>query len=600
MERHRRAIVLTVVLATLSIAAGPPVALRVETAAVRPEGDATVISVTVQVAPEDRPRLGRDVWVQGELLRRGQRVNRVARAVDLDERGQAAFEVAWPPGDYELRVSVEGASGKAAGIWVGPLAVPALTSAAGPVAAAPAVAIAAVAPPPTVAATAVEPSEAVPTPQPEAAAPTETAPEPAAAPTPPEALPVAVAATAAAAAVVPRATAAVPEAQATAAKPAPQPEVAAPETAPEPAVGPTSPEALPVPVAATAAAAAAPVAAATQPTEVAPEPAAEPLPAETPPVTAPEATVVAVPVAAPRPAAVEAAPEPAIPAPVESTPEPASAPAPVAAVPAAPASAAGSWAAAHPALADVTVIVTERNRPILGLGPTAFQLRVGGSPVTVDAVGDAATAPLNLAIVADLAPDSVDLADEIARQLGRFSLRTRDGGDLLVATTVDPQPSWGGGADGITRWADATAAGRPDDLAALVTAAAQSFAGRRGRTFLLVVTDGSDASGKAAWRDASAAAETAGVPVFVIGLRDNGFDDQARSALNRVAEVTGGRSYFLGTASMTGMTLDYLGELMDASLALAFRPPASGQSPREVKVEVVNRDWQVHYPRRIP
>ena len=514
MERHRRAIVLTVVLATLSIAAGPPVALRVETAAVRPEGDATIISVTVQVAPEDRSRLGRDVWVQGELLRGGERVNRVARAVDLDERGQAAFEVAWPPGDYELRVSVEGASGKAAGIWVGPLAVPALTSAAGPVGAAPAATAAAVAPPPTVAAAAVEPTGAVPSPQQKAAAPAETAPEPVAEPAPPEALPAAVATTSAAAAAVasPPITAA-PEPQPTAAEPAPQPEIAAPA-------------------------------------EVVPEAAVEPSPVEAPPV-APTAT-------------------------------------------------AGSWAAAHPALADVTVIVTDRNRPILGLGPTAFQVRVGGSPVTVDAVGDAATAPLNLAIVADLAPDAGELADEIARQLGRFSLRSRDGGDLLVATTVDPQPSWGGGADGITRWADATAAGRPDDLAALVTAAAQSFAGRRGRSFLVVVTDGSDASGKAAWRDASAAAETAGVPVFVIGLRDNGFDDQARSALNRVAEITGGRSYFLGSAGMAGMTLDYLGELMDASLALAFRPPVSGQGAREVKVEVVNRDWQVHYPRRIP
>jgi hypothetical protein len=251
-------------------------------------------------------------------------------------------------------------------------------------------------------------------------------------------------------------------------------------------------------------------------------------------------------------------------------------------------------------MADVTVIVTERNRPILGLGPTAFQLRVGGSPVTVNAVGDAASAPLNLAIVADLAPDAGELADEIARQLGRFSLRTRNGGDLLVATAVDPRPSWGAGADSIMRWADATADGRPDDLAALVTAAAQSSAGRRGRSFLVVVTDGSDACGKTSWKEASAAAEAAGAPVFVIGLRDSEFDDQARSALGRVADASGGRSYFLGSAGMAGMTLDYLGELIDASLALAFRPPATGPSPREVKVEVVNRDWQVDYPRRIP
>ena len=262
--------------------------------------------------------------------------------------------------------------------------------------------------------------------------------------------------------------------------------------------------------------------------------------------------------------------------------------------------AAGAWATAHPGMADLTVIVTERNRPILGLDRSAFRLRVGGSPATVEAAGDRDSAPLNLAIVADLGADAGDLVDEVARQLGRFSLRTRDGGALLVAGTAAPKPGWGASADDILGWADAAAAGRPDDLAGLLASAAGSFAGRRGRSFLVVVTDGSDSSGKAAWKDAAAAVEGAGVPVFVVGLRDSGFDDQARAGLSRAAEVTGGRSYYLGAAGMAGMTLDYLGELIDASYALAYRTPAAGPGPREARVEVVNRDWQVHAPRRVP
>jgi len=259
-----------------------------------------------------------------------------------------------------------------------------------------------------------------------------------------------------------------------------------------------------------------------------------------------------------------------------------------------------AWAAANPGMADVTVFVTERNRPILGLGANAFTLRVGGSGATVAAVGDVASAPLNLALVADVATDAAQLADEIARQLGRFSLRARNGGDLLVVTTAEPRPGWGAGADAITRWADEAAAGHSDDLAGLVAAAAKAAAGRRGRSVLVVVTDGSDACGKAAWKDAADVAEAAGVPVFTIGLRDNGFDDQARAGLSRIADSTGGRSYFLGSAGMAGMTLDYLGELIDASYALAFRQAAAGAGPRELKVEAVNRDWQVHHPRRIP
>jgi hypothetical protein len=193
-----------------------------------------------------------------------------------------------------------------------------------------------------------------------------------------------------------------------------------------------------------------------------------------------------------------------------------------------------------------------------------------------------------------------ELVDELARQLGRFSLRAHSGGDLLVVTTTEPRPGWGARADAITRWADGATAGRPDDLAGLVAGAAQAASGRRGRTILVVVTDGSDACAKAAWKEATAAAEAAGVPIFTIGLRDSGFDDQARAGLSRIADATGGRSYFLGSAGMAGMTLDYLGELIDASYALAFRQPAAGAGPRELKVEAVNRDWQVHHPRRIP
>jgi hypothetical protein len=578
---------LTVAVALAVLAAGaPPVALRVETAAIRSEGEGTVMSVTVQVAPEDRSRLGRDVWVQCELLRGGRRVQRLARALDLDESGQAGLEVAWPAGDFELRVTIEGAGDRAAGVWVGPLSVPAMGPGA-PRAAAPApLTAAAVATLPPAASTAPEPAAPPAASHPEVAPAGEIVTERTAEPSAAEPAPVA-AATAAAPeptatppAMVPTpvtAAAAVPTAE----PPSPSQSVVAKEaeTVPEPAAEPPVAESTPV-VAASASA----------------EP-AEPQPPPEPGATAP-AAVVPDPAVEPPPMT-----EPAAQPPAEVRTSPAAEPAP-APVPPAPAAAAGvtgaAWAAANPGMADVTVFVTERNRPILGLDASAFTLRVGGSGATVAAVGNVASAPLNLALVADVATDAAELANEIARQLGRFSLRARNGGDLMVMTTAEPRPVWGAGADAITRWADEAAAGRPDDLARLVAAAAQAAAGRRGRSVLVVVTDGSDACGKAAWKDAADAAEAAGVPIFTIGLRDNGFDDQARAGLSRIADATGGRSYFLGSAGMAGMTLDYLGELIDASYALAYRQAAASGGPRELKVEAVNRDWQVHHPRRVP
>jgi hypothetical protein len=139
---------------------------------------------------------------------------------------------------------------------------------------------------------------------------------------------------------------------------------------------------------------------------------------------------------------------------------------------------------------------------------------------------------------------------------------------------------------------------RTDDLAELVSGS-PGVAGSRGRAPAGRQRRG-DTSDTVSWKETAAAAEAAGVPVFVIGLRDCGFDDRARSGLGRIADATGGRSYFLGSSEMAGMTLDYVGELIDASYALAFRLPPGGAGSRELRVEVANRDWDVHHSRRVP
>jgi len=281
---------------------------------------------------------------------------------------------------------------------------------------------------------------------------------------------------------------------------------------------------------------------------------------------------------------------------MEAPPEPEPpAAGPVAAPPTTAATAA--WAQRSDATADVTVVVTAQNRPILGLGPSAFELRVGRNDVALDTVGDASSAPLNLGIVVHIAGGSDELASEIAQQLGAFSLRSRSGGHLLVVTPTRATAEWGATADDIAQTVGAAGEDSAPDLAGLVARALAAFEGRRGRSFLLVVSDGAGESSKSSWKDTLNVAEGAGVPVYVVGIRDSGFDNRARSSLTKIAEISGGRSYFLGDAGMTTMTLDYVGELVDASYALPFRAP---EGPAEIKVEVTNRGWDVAHPRRAP
>ncbi len=131
MRTARLSTVMAVLAAAAAAASGPLLALRVDVEPVRPAGADTVMEIAVQVAPEDRGRLGREAWLRIDLTTDGAVVDRVARPVDVDD-GRASVEAAWPPGTYHLRVDVESADGTLSGFWVTEVEVPRLAPQAPP------------------------------------------------------------------------------------------------------------------------------------------------------------------------------------------------------------------------------------------------------------------------------------------------------------------------------------------------------------------------------------------------------------------------------------------------------------------------------------
>jgi hypothetical protein len=548
--------VLGIAVAAISLAAVRPIAMRVEIEPVAPSGDDTTMSITVQVAPEDRRRLGQDFWIQGELTRKGERVDRLARAVDMDENGQAGIEVAWPPGEYDLQIEVEGTQRGARGVWYGRITVPDLT-----------------APTPS------------PTPRP--------SPVPEAEPAPPDETETdltetdIVAAGAAGAAAMQSPPSPDPEVVESLSRPSADtttpPETAAESAAEPEEIVPESDVAGGPPVAGAAAAGAAMVATSEPEEPPAQEPTSDETPADRIEQPAADEAVEAE-------AMAESA-SPAEPAPTE--PEPAAAPAEPP-----PAAAHTGWPSDASSL-DLTVLVTERNRPILGLSSNAFRVRVASRDVPVLQVGDGASSPVNLAFAVGLSEAMTELRDEVSRQLARFALRSSDGrGEVLLATPSETS-SWV--LDPNTLAAAVAEMGTPEEvnLADLVTRATGVFQDSRGRSFLIVVTDGADTSSKADWKAATAAADAAGVPIFVIGLRDSGFSSRARSSLGRMADTSGARRYFLADPGMLEMTLDFIGELVDASYALNVDRSLAA-SGAQLRIDGADRAWDVGHSSRVP
>jgi len=529
----------------LALGAGRFLALRVEVAPLRAEGVGTVVEVVVQVAPEDRARVGRTAWLQGALTRGETTVVRLARGVDLDEQGRVRLEMVLEPGTYGLRVELKSGQGQGTGLWQGTVEVPRVEpGAALPQAAAPVVAGAATAPTPGPSGSV---ASAEPPPEPRSEAPAEGEPE--------------------AAAGAGRTEEAADSTRA-AAQPAASPAPSPTEVAGAPAA------AAPVAVAATSG---------TAPRGVEP-PSASGTAAriETPAVA--EAAGVLPPASAPA----------AVAPPVERAPTPR---------PGVPPQDLERWGSVQPGVVDLTVWVNDRGRPVRGLDRGAFRVELDGDPTALTDFGDATRVPLVLGVVAHVASETLVDLPALEGLLGRLAVQASDGRGSVYAVSASEQGAsgrWDATADETAALLRPEAGSGRADLAQAVVAALDGLGHRSGRRVLVVVVDGGDSSERSGWRAAADAAEDAGIPVLVVGVEGGRLESSTRRGLERVVDASGGVAYFPRPtdAGLLELVSDLYADIVATTYDLRLPRPASGDTVK-VKVEVLGGGTEVRHSRRI-
>lgn len=562
MNRLNTRVLVWLLTGLFGVAAAAPVAMRVEVEPQRQSGDKTQVVVVIQVSPEDRGRIGSNAIVRIELDEGRVSSGSPMRAVRLEDDGSIRVDVQWPPGEHDLRVQIEDPNKEDTGLWVGKVRIPDLSSAATQQAAAET----ASAPEPErvepKTASAVTPAETLPAPErAEISMPEPGAAEaPAAAAPPPKPTagnaPVVSGAAAAGAAAMPEAPQQMEEA-------APE----APEGAPKvPPILEAAPE---VKKPDEADVASPPIEEPAAPEEELPT--VEPLRAEPPPRSSESETV--------RPGA------PAVPAPV--------------AVPMSAEVAArlAEWEKAAADTRDFSVMVMRGREPVRDVGMRDLRLRVGGSVAPIERLGGAENAPLLLGLAVDVASDEIGGWSGARGSLAPLAERAGGGrGRLFVAT---PEGVGGWGAEPADS-GQSTAALAGGNVAQLVIASLEPFAGQRGRAFLVVLTDGRNEPTKAEWNEATLAAGSAGVPILVVALWDDQFSHRTRKNLKQLTVVSGGSLFLVQGSSQLDSAADRFGRLLDGSYALRFRPPSVPQGKTtSISVTSTSRELQVTAPKSI-
>jgi hypothetical protein len=589
----RKQVLIVLMAGVLAVAATAPVAMRVEVEPLRQVAANTEVAIIIEIAPMDRGRIGSNAIIRIELDEGRVSSGSPMRAVRAGDDGSFRVVVEWPPGKHDLRVVIEDPEREDTGLWVGTVRIPDLSKA---------VAVqesvepkSAPAPDPEVlespmveappASDQIEPLKGGTSPEPALEKQESSAigsePEPPARPAA-EAEPVVeepVAKASAAAAATAAAAAAITEA-------APSIPPGEPEIAPEP-----EPEPIATMV------------------EEAPEPefeAIEPNAVEAEPEVADATALEPEPVPVPEPESAE----PALVEPLRAEP-PAEATVPEAVTPSGPAEQPPAaapvsadlvalyedWERADPETREFSVVVMRGRDPVEELGVGDVRLRVGGAEVPVERLGDADSAPLLLGIAIDVLSNDIDGWSGTGGSLAPIAERASGGRGRLFVANPSGVGEWDADPDSARRGVEP----QPSmDVARLIVASLERFEGGRGRTFLVVLTDGRNEPTKDEWQRANEAAGAAGVPILVVALWDEDFSQRTRKNLKKLTVISGGSLFLVQGRSQLDSAADRFGRFLDGGYAVRFRMPSAAQGVQTaISMSAADRDITVSAPKSI-
>jgi hypothetical protein len=612
-----------VVTGALCIAATAPVAMRVEVQPLRQVGPLTEVEVIIQIAPMDRGRMGSNAIVRLELDEGRVSSGSPMRAAAIENDGSIRVLVEWPPGEHDLRVFVEDPSKEDTGLWVGTVRIPEFGRA------------------PT------DEHVVEPTPVPDLSRRSpEAKPDPVPVPVP---VPVPDAVQGA----VPdqtSETAQDPESESTSLPepmPADEPTVAAPAAAGAAIAAesqlPPTPSDVEVPKSESPAEVSVPEPVAVEveetPTEIetipenepideiaaAPEPDPEPIaaPIEEETISAieeptideietigtasqPELEVMEVEpqsLEVEEPQVTEAPPlvEPlrADP-PAESTIPEATAVEPVPealAMSSDQASLYQDWTRADSETNEFSVIMLRGREPARNVEASDVRVRIGGSDTPIERLGGVENAPLLLGLAVDVSPEEIEAWSGMQGSLAPIIDRAKAGRGRLFISNQRAVGDWDAGYEASAQMGGRTVA---MNIAELVAASLERFEGQRGRTFLVVLTDGRSEPTKDEWQRATDIAGVSGVPILVISLWDEKFSQRTRKNLKKLTVASGGSLFLVQGREQLESAADRFGRYLDGGYSIRYQVPAgTGDAALPVTVSTDDRTIEVIAPKSV-
>ena len=221
---------------------------------------------------------------------------------------------------------------------------------------------------------------------------------------------------------------------------------------------------------------------------------------------------------------------------------------------------------------ELTVIVMREGAAVPGLTAEQFAVTAGGEPLPVAYLEGPGEGFANLRIAIDLDEAMSAEMEWISEMVAR------------LAEIVNPRPGINVVRDLIGRfsspirfdpsdtnrvgWIDAGSATPQEDLPRLVLSSLENARTRRGKTFLVIVTDGRGPRNVKAWKGVHEVATEAGVPILIAGVWQEGFGSGLRKDLRKLANESGGAVFYVQGATQVNDLVERFGSVVGSAYAV--------------------------------
>jgi Ca-activated chloride channel family protein len=246
-------------------------------------------------------------------------------------------------------------------------------------------------------------------------------------------------------------------------------------------------------------------------------------------------------------------------------------------------------------------VTGDDGRPLLGLTKDDLTVWEDGEEQEIRRFEYVRDLPLHTALLIDTSTsmeegEALSRVTEAALQFARLIIKPSD---RIALLSFDTKPRvenrFTSDADQIE---EALLRLRPHGSTAIYDALVFSlhyFDGIKGPKALLLLSDGKDETSHFDLEAALAVAQRVGVTVYVVGLRDLARDRDARKLLHRIAEETGGQSYFIESVDELPEVYRTIQEELRSRYLVAYQSTSTKDPDqlRLIRVEVDQRGAEV-------